>query len=166
MLIGVISDTHDRVPMIHAAFDLFAARPVEAVIHTGDFIAPFAVRAIIEGVRRIGADVPLVATFGNNDGERTELGELLPQLQDGPLFCEFGGKTILVHHYIGWCDAADISRADIVVTGHTHRASIKTEDGKLLLNAGECCGWVHGACTVAILDTDGPSAEICTLEMK
>ncbi len=31
MLVGVLSDTHDRLPTIRAALELFAARRVEAV---------------------------------------------------------------------------------------------------------------------------------------
>ncbi len=158
MLIGVIADTHDRLPQIDAALSLFARRKVEAVIHPGDFVAPFAVR------RLLSYDGPLHVTYGNNDGERAGLKELMPQVQDGPLFVELGGRTILVHHYIDWCKPADVERADIIITGHTHEVVNRFENGRLFLNAGECCGWVSGRCTVAILDTAGPSAEVCELE--
>lgn len=157
MRIGVISDTHDRLPMIDAGLALFAEHEVQAVIHPGDFIAPFAVKPLAT------LDVPLHATFGNNDGERRGLKAVLPQLQDGPLFVDLGGKTILVHHFIDWCAAADISRADIIVTGHTHEVVNRREGDQLFLNPGECCGWVNGRCTVAILDTNGPTVEIYEL---
>ncbi len=157
MLIGVISDTHDRLPMINAALGLFAQRRVEALIHPGDFIAPFAVH------RLLVYSGPLYAVYGNNDGERDGLRQLLPDIKDGPLFLELEGRTILVHHFIDWCDPADVDRADIVITGHTHEVVNKVEHGKLFLNPGECCGWVSGQSTVAVLDTDGPSAEICRL---
>jgi len=158
VLIGVISDTHDRLPMIDAALDLFARRAVEAVIHPGDFVAPFAVERLL---RYQG---PLYATYGNNDGERVGLKKLLPQLVDGPLRIELCGRRVLVHHFADWCDSADIDRSDIIITGHTHEVVNHFDRGKLFLNPGECCGWVHGRCTVAILDTDGPSAEVCELE--
>ena len=35
-----------------------------------------------------------------------------------------------------------------------------TGANKLFLNPGECCGWVHGKCTAAILDTEALAAEI------
>ena len=158
MLIGVISDTHDRLPQIDAALSLFARCKVEAVIHPGDFVAPFAVR------RLLSYGGPLHVTYGNNDGERAGLKELMPQIQDGPLLLELGGRTILVHHYIDWCKPADVERADIIITGHTHEVVNRFGNGRLFLNAGECCGWVSGRCTVAILDTTGPSAEVCELE--
>lgn len=157
MLIGVIADTHDRLPMIDAAIDLFVDRRVEAVIHAGDLVAPFAV------ARLLRFNGPLFCTYGNNDGERKGLKNLLPQITDGPLWVKIGGRRILVHHFVEWCDPSDIDLADIVITGHTHDVVNRTEGGKLFLNPGECCGWVTGRCTVAILDTEEPSAEVCEL---
>lgn len=154
MRIGIISDTHDRLPAIDAGLAILRARRVEAIIHPGDVIAPFAAR------RMLGWTGPLHITYGNNDGERKGLREVLPQIQDGPLWVEANGKLILVHHFIDWCNPADISLADIVVTGHTHNVVNEKRDGKLFLNPGECCGWVTGRSTVAVLDTELLSAEI------
>lgn len=158
MLIGVISDTHDRLPMIDAAVALFARNRVEAIIHPGDFVAPFAVEKLL------AFQGPIHAAFGNNDGERAGLKKLLPQLVDGPLWIELDGRRILVHHFVDWCDPKDVARADIVITGHTHEVVNRFEGRRLILNPGECCGWVYGRCTVAILDTTGPSAEVFELE--
>ena len=158
MLIGVLADTHDRLPTIDAALKLFDRRAVEAVIHAGDFVAPFAVR------RLLCYRGPLHVVYGNNDGERKGLKELMPQIVDGPLRLTLGGKTILVHHFIDWCKPKDVEQSDIIITGHTHEVVNRMEGGKLFLNPGECCGWVTDRCTAAILDTQGPSAEICELE--
>ena len=158
MLIGVLADTHDRLPTIDAALKLFDRRGVEAVIHAGDFVAPFAVR------RLLCYRGPLHVVYGNNDGERSGLKELMPQIVDGPLWLTLGGKTILVHHFIDWCKPKDVEPSDIIITGHTHEVVNRMEGGKLFLNPGECCGWVTGRCTAAILDTQGPSAEVCELE--
>ena len=160
MLIGVMSDTHDRLPTIDAGLALFSERKVEAVIHAGDFVAPFAVRRLL---RHSG---PLHVVYGNNDGERSGLLELMPQVQDGPLFVELGGRNILIHHFIDWCKQDDIESADIIITGHTHEVVNRFDRGKLFLNPGECCGWVTGRCTVAVLDIDGPSAEVCELGQR
>ena len=169
MLIGIISDTHDRLPMIDAALAVFRERGVKAIIHAGDFIAPFSIKRLL-GQPLVGGGngdggnrVPIYATFGNNDGERVGIKNALPQVVDGPLNVELGGRRILVHHFVDWCSPADIARADVIVTGHTHEVVNHYEGGKLFLNPGECCGWVYGRSTVAILDTDGPSAEVCEL---
>ena len=158
MLVGAISDTHDRLDMIDAALQLFARRGVAAVIHAGDFVAPFAMRRLVAG------NLPLYAIYGNNDGERKGLKGVLPSLQDGPLFVELDGRTVLVHHFIDWCDPKDVERAAVVITGHTHEMVNRFDGGRLFLNPGECCGWITGRCTAAILDTAGPSAEICEFD--
>ena len=160
MLIGVLSDTHDRLPAIDAALALFEKRQVGALIHAGDFVAPFAVRRLLQ------YRGPLHVTFGNNDGDRAMLKKLLPQVQDGPLFVQYGGRVILVHHHLDHCAPGNIKRADIIITGHSHEAVRHLSDGKLFLNPGECCGWVNGKCTAAILDAAGLSAEICELEVR
>ncbi len=154
MRIGVICDTHDRLPSLDRGLAVFQERGVEMVVHAGDLVAPFAAR------RLLAWRGPLRVIFGNNDGERKGLKDVLPQIQDGPLWVEAGGKRILVHHFVDWCKRADVARADVIITGHTHEVINEQRDGKLFLNPGECCGWVNGRCTVAVLETDLPSAEI------
>lgn len=154
MKIGVLSDTHDRLPTIDRALALFQDRAVQAVVHPGDLVAPFAARRLLAWTG------PLYVIYGNNDGEREGLKRILPQIQDGPLWIDAEGKRILVHHYVEWCAPGDVARADAVVTGHTHEVVNERRGGKLFLNPGECCGWLSGQCTVAILDTDSLSAQI------
>ena len=154
MLVGVICDTHDRLPAIDRGLEILRERGVEAILHPGDVVAPFAAR------RLLAWSGPLYITYGNNDGERHGLKSVLPQIQDGPMLIDLGGKRILLHHFVEWCAAADIARADVVVTGHTHEVVNEQRDGKLFLNPGECCGWLYGRCTVAVLDTDLLTAEI------
>jgi putative phosphoesterase len=124
----------------------FAQRGVRTLLHPGDVVAPFAAKVLAEH------DGRLYITYGNNDGERRGLKGVLPQIQDGPLLLELAGKRVLLHHFLGWCRAADIARADVIVTGHTHEALVERRDGKLFVNPGECCGWVTGRCTAAVLD--------------
>ncbi len=159
MKIGVLSDSHDRLPAMNAALDEFRRRGVEAIIHAGDLVAPFAARRLQAWTG------PLYVTYGNNDGERKGLKGVLNQIQDGPMQVTLAGRRVLVHHYVDWCAPSDIAWADVVVTGHTHEIVNEIRDGKLYLNPGECCGWVSGRCTVAVLDTDRPSAEIVELKL-
>ena len=154
MKIGVISDTHDRLPTLDRGLELLIGRGVEVIVHPGDIVAPFAAK------RLLSWRGPLYVTYGNNDGERKGLRAILPQIQDGPVWVDAGGRRLLLHHALEWCDPADVARADIVVTGHTHAVDMQSRDGKLFLNAGVCCGWVTGRCTVAVIVTDSLSAEI------
>ncbi len=158
MRIGVLSDTHDRLSALDSALALFRQRDVELILHPGDVVAPFAAKRLLAWTG------PMRITYGNNDGERRGLKNVLPQIEDGPLLFEAGGRRVLLHHFVDGCSPEVIAEADIIVTGHTHEVVNAVRDGRLFLNPGECCGWVTGRCTVAILDTAGPSAEI--IEVK
>jgi len=156
MKIGVISDTHDRLPTFRRAIELFKRLKVDAVFHAGDYIAPFAAQLIAPDV----LPMPLHCIYGNNDGEKSGLKSVLPNLVDGPLTVKLDDKTIVMHHFIDWLKPEDIAPADIVITGHTHQVVNEEKDGKLFLNPGECCGWVYDRCTVALLDTTQMKADI------
>ena len=51
---------------------------------------------------------------------------------------------------------------DIVISAHTHIPEIK-QGHPMYLNPGECCGWVSGRSTVAILNLETLHAEIIYL---
>lgn len=157
MQIGLISDTHDRLPTLRWALDCFRQRGIETLIHPGDIIAPFAAKLL--------ADYPgtVHVVYGNNDGERAGLKRVLPQIADGPLRLELAGKQVVVHHFLDWCTPDDLESADVVISGHTHEVCIQKRDGRLLINPGECCGWVTGRATVALLDL--PRGEVELIEV-
>lgn len=165
MKIGVISDTHDRLPTFRRAVALFQRLKVDAIFHAGDYVAPFAAKLIAPDAPGM-AKLPVHCIYGNNDGERAGLSNILPQIVDGPLRVELntpvGPKTIVMHHFIDWLDPADRKGADIIISGHNHEASITHQGGAMLLNPGECCGWVNDRCTVAVLELAGaePTAQI------
>jgi len=153
MLVGLISDTHDRLPCIHRAVEVFNKAGVCRIIHAGDFVAPFAIKPLLE------LGVPVSAVFGNNDGERAGLQKLCPSLSDPPLRIELGGRTIIVTHSLEQMPQSG-READIVVYGHTHREEThKTGDGVLLVNPGEACGWLTGCGTMALLELPEMSLE-------
>ncbi|MCG8509348.1 MAG: YfcE family phosphodiesterase, partial [Rhodospirillales bacterium] len=122
----------------------------------GDYVAPFAAKLIAPDA----LSIPVHCIFGNNDGEREGLKNILPNLVDGPLKVNLGGRTVVMHHFIDWFEPADLQGADVVISGHNHEASAETRDGHLFLNPGECCGWLTDRCTVALLDLSELNAEI------
>lgn len=160
MLIGIFSDTHDQLIAIDRALEVFQQRKVDLVIHAGDLISPFAARKL-----KAGVTVPLYIIYGNNDGEREGLKKVLPQIQDGPLYIEAAGKTIAVHHDPALLPPEAVEKADIIVVGHTHDRQLETRDGKLFVNPGECCGWLTGKGTVALLDPAAMKVEIVELTL-
>jgi hypothetical protein len=160
MLIGVIADTHDNLDMLKKAVDLFNERGVGLVLHAGDYVAPFTAREFGR------LECRLVGVFGNNDGEKpglTKMFESFGELHDGTHKLEVEGKVIAITHYPEIAQTLAGSDAyDVIVYGHTHRAEIR-EGSPLLLNPGECGGWLEGKSTVAILDISSLSAEIIEL---
>lgn len=166
MLIGIIADSHDNVPMIEKAVELFNAEHCALVLHAGDLVAPFSIAVLGK------LSCPWKAVYGNNDGEKVGLKlkavSLGVSIQQPPLVVEQAGLRILVLHD---CPdpgaAAREHRADVVIYAHTHESAVDWlgREGKppLAVNPGECGGWLYGRCTVALLDTDTMEVRIVDL---
>ncbi|ASJ09891.1 phosphodiesterase [Thermococcus sp. P6] len=160
MLIGIMSDTHDNLPAIRKAVNLFNGSNVELVLHAGDFVAPF----VAKELRKLEA--PLKGVFGNNDGERKGLYEALG-IYDEILEVEADGMKIVVTHGTDERIVRALTRSnlyDVVVVGHTHRYEIREEGRTVLVNPGEVCGYVTGVRSVAFLDTRKREVRIVNLD--
>jgi len=170
MKIAVISDTHDHMNNILQAVSIINERKINAVIHCGDYVAPFVKKwfdKLDESIKK-----NFFGVFGNNDGERLSLKQNLGQICQFPqngneLIIELGGKRIFVSHMPQQevIEAlAHSSRFDIILTGHTHAKKIeKYENGVLAINPGELCGYLTGNSTFAIIDTEKMDSNIIEL---
>ncbi len=157
MQIGLMADSHDHLPRIEQAVDLFTRHQVEFVIHAGDFVAPFALAPL----ERLHCE--WIGVFGNNDGERAGLERRSQgRIRTGPHRMELGGKRLTVIHILEDLDR-DRKQADLIIFGHTHKAEIRHEDHILLVNPGETYGWLHGRATVAIVDLSTLTVELIDL---
>ena len=99
MKIGVLSDTHDHLPNIRKAVEVFPKIGVEAVIHGGDFCSPF---TLAEFKPLADKGLKMYAVFGNNDGDRVLLvrrGGEFCSFQDGSRIVTLDGRKIAVMHY-------------------------------------------------------------------
>lgn len=153
MKIGVISDTHDNVPKIEAAIRYFNRIGVEAVLHCGDFVAPFALVPFKE------LRPKLYLVYGNNDGEKKGLRALAAEygwtLGSMPMEVELGGrKIVMLHEPDRLEDLRRAARHDLIVYGHTHKPRASHDDGRLALNPGEGGGWITGRATVAVVELE------------
>ena len=157
MKVGIVADSHDNVPAAEAAVAAFRERGAELLVHAGDFVAPFAVKRFLK------LDVPVVAVFGNCDGEHKVISELLPGVQAGARRETIAGLSFIVVHALEGLEQSGRGGADVIVCGHTHEPGISGE-GPLVVNPGECGGWVTGRSTAAMFDTDTRQAEIFDLE--
>ena len=161
MKIGLVSDTHDNMPMIKKAVDCFNDRKVDLVLHAGDIISPFCASEFSRLKSRF------IAVFGNNDGEKRiwrEKIKSLGEIHDGSYSCELGGVQFLLMHEPWQLEALALSRKlDIIIYGHTHKVHNHIIGGTLVLNPGECCGWLSGKSTIAVLEVPQKNVEIISL---
>ncbi len=152
MKIGLISDTHDNLPMIRLALSYFQREGVEVALHTGDIVAPFAAKEMLKFSGKV------YAVYGNNDGEKAGLKNSGLDVVEGPRKVDLGGRRIVMAH-ARESAVREGHGADIIVFGHSHRPSV--EPGPpLYVNPGECGGWLTGRSTIAILDTDVMTAQV------
>ena len=119
-IIGVLSDTHGLLrPQIREKL-----HPCELIVHAGDV----GDQAVMDRLQSIGT---VVAVKGNVDR-----GAWTDPLREWELI-QFHGKTILLIHNIARLDWEPKStNVDVVVYGHSHRASTHYTNGVLYLNPG------------------------------
>jgi len=167
MLLAVISDSHDHRDNILKAVSIINDKGVDALIHCGDYIAPFVklwFDKLNDSIKK-----NFYGVFGNNDGERLYLTQTLGQIcefaQNGnELIIKLGGKRIYVSHMPKQetIEAlANSKKFDIILSGHTHIAvNKKYDNGVLVVNPGELCGYLMDKPTFAIVNTETLEAEI------
>lgn len=163
MIVGVLSDTHDRVPAIAEFIRRFRAANVELVLHCGDFCAPFSLDPFID------AAMPLAGVFGRTDGDVEGLRAAAHagvgiELVESPHSMRLGDHGILIVHDIGDVHQRSIAAHEFVFHGSLHQQEMKTRGDSLILNPGEACGWMHGHPTAAIVDLDARHAEFIKLD--
>jgi putative phosphoesterase len=170
MLLAVISDSHDHKDNILKAVSIINEKNVEALIHCGDYVSPFVklwFNNLTESIKN-----NFYGVWGNNDGERIYLKENLGQILDFPQngnehILELGGKRIYTSHMPRKETITALSNSgdfDIILTGHTHQfVNERLENGVLVINPGELCGYLTGKATFAIIDTEKMESEIIHL---
>lgn len=150
--IGLISDTHNLLrPEARLAL-----AGVERIIHAGD-ICDAAV------LRQLETIAPVTAVRGNND--RGAWAAALPERET----LEIGGVRIHVLHDLHDLDIApERAGVGVVVTGHSHRPTVRKEHGVLYVNPGSAGPRrFRLPISVGFLDiADGaPTARLQTLEV-
>jgi len=155
MLIGLIADTHDHLPMVEKAVERLNEENVGLVLHAGDYVAPFVVPKFKD------LRMKLIGVFGNNDGDRELLERRFNEhkgLEIRGNFAETiidGVKIALLHGHEEELLKALIQSEgfDVVVHGHVHKAEVYRKGKTLVVNPGEVCGYLSGKSTIALFDT-------------
>jgi len=151
MRIGVVSDTHGKLPESIGA----ALAGVDRILHAGDVGG----QRILDGLEAIA---PVTAVRGNID-----TGELEWRLQDTAVL-RLADVRVMVVHKAGALNAQSVPEGvAVVVSGHTHRAKVERLGDVLFVNPGSAGGFNRDGRgpTAAIVDlsTTPPSAQIIDL---
>lgn len=128
MKLCIVSDSHDRAPMLEAAVLAGQRAGAQAVLHCGDLIGAMTLRPLLA----IGLPVHLV--HGNNLGDTQALWSLcresggLVTYHGADASLEFAGRSLFATHYPHYARGiACTGDYDIVCCGHTHIASIEQQ---------------------------------------
>ena len=162
MKLGFFADTHDNLLMIKKAIDFFNKKEVDLVLHLGDFVSPF----FLNGLNELRPK--LVAIFGNNDGDKLMLTKRFYEkgydLFSPPYTLELDSQKVLMLHEPFELKALSKSgEYRIIAYAHTHIPEIKREKETLIINPGECGGWLYGKSTMACVDLETLKSEIIDL---
>jgi len=163
MMIGAMSDTHDRLDAVNKAISFFNSREVTDVLHAGDLVSPFVAPLFSE------LKAKLHFVWGNNEGDHEFIKVRFADIGVSPLgdfaALQLGGRKIALLHGIHQEIVGSLVESghyDLVVHGHSHRAEVI--DGKtLVVNPGEVCGYLTGRQTVALIDLDKMHGQIVDL---
>ena len=159
MLVGVVSDTHNRVGNVRNIISLFNSHKVELVIHTGDITKAQTLSYFSE------LNCPLKGVYGNNDLNEPGLEDtsvefgfefVLP-----PLIFSLGGiKVAVFHEPEGICSLIKKEKGlNLILHGHTHRYRDEFINGIKIFNPGECAGSLRGKNAVGLVNTKNLKTE-------
>jgi len=158
MKIGIISDTHDNLPKIKEAVEMFNQEKVQLVLHAGDFTSPFTSREFKN------LNSPLKGVFGNNDGDKLLLQKYfvgIGEISSETYLTNLNQVSLIMLHKGELVDSlAESQKYDLIVYGHTHHPDLRRIGKTLIINPGEGGGWLSGKSTIAILNLKTLEARI------
>jgi putative phosphoesterase len=160
VIVGILSDTHDRIDATRAAVELLRQNGAEFYVHCGDVGS--------ELVLDLLAGLPAAFVFGNCDWDRRGLERYAAQLNVSCLGyggeLDLGGKLFNVQHGddgAAMRRAIESERFDYLLHGHTHVTRDQRVGRTRLINPGA----IHRVKqkTVAVLDTETDELKFITV---
>jgi len=149
------------MPLIAKAVELFNNEEVDLILHAGDFISPITAKEFKS------LKAKLIGVFGDNDAQKLllqrrfqDIGEFYEDYHE----LEIEGKKVVLMHQPKFLEILIASgKYDLIIYGDTHEIDIR-EGHPLVVNPGECGGWLTGRSTVAIVDLETMKAELYDLQ--
>ncbi len=150
MILGILSDTHDRLARTSRAVATLIAEGAEAIVHCGDLTGTSIVREC--GV------LPSYYVFGNNDFDEANLARVMAEVGGVCLGrgdeVVIGGRRVAVAHGDSIREVNRLAHAspDYLLYGHSHIAADERRGDCRWINPGA----LHRAdrWTVATLDLE------------
>ena len=147
MKVGVISDIHDHIANLRKAIDFLNKEKVSLVFFCGDLASPFTL-APFKNLK-----APVKAVFGNHEGDKTTILELIKKQNLALAYAPKGGlmwdfelndKRIAIFHghqpeILG--NLTNTNSFNFVFSGHSHNSQIKKIGKTLWVNPGSIYGW-------------------------
>jgi putative phosphoesterase len=171
MLIGVISDTHDRTESMQNALEFFSEQGVELILHCGDWKTVDTAARFAMIAERLS--IPAAGVLGNNDTDvdgfiryaATAPGDFA--LHAGVLELTVDNIRLVVyhgHHKPTLRKLHDIGSQKVLILGHSHKPFVGYKGAKLIVNPGSTAFSIPRSRewrpSVAILNTQPLAAEI------
>ena len=163
MKVGLMADSHDRIPAVRVLLEMMRERGATMVLHAGDYVSPLVFKPFED------LHMALQGVYGKNDGDpqglmsRASAG-LGMEIFESPHSFEVAGHQILLVHDIGDTQKRSVKAHSVIVHGFTHQQGMKTQGDSLVVNPGETCGWLYGTPGAAVLDLDTKQVEFLTLD--
>lgn len=163
MRIGLMADSHDRIPAIAELLRLMQEGGATMVLHAGDYVSPLALKPFED------LHMTLAGVFGKNDGDHQSLQQranagLGLELFESPHSFEVAGHQVLLVHDLGDVQKRSVAKHSVIIHGFTHEQNMKTQGDSLVVCPGESCGWLYGTPGAALLDLDTKQVEFLTLD--
>ena len=172
LLVGIMSDTHDCLPLVDKAVKKLQDKKVDLVLHAGDYTSPFVIPHFKPFKGRF------IGVFGNNDGDHEFLKRRFAEfgLDIRGYFAEIKIDNVRIALLHGGepggppgpsellTSIIESECYDVVVFGHVHDAKVYRKGKSLIVNPGEVCGYLTEKPSIAVLNTKTLDAKIIPLE--
>jgi hypothetical protein len=150
-IVGVISDTHGRLPK--PVLTIF--KDLDLIVHAGDI----GKQEILESLAQIA---PVIAVRGNMD-----MGNWANQLPENEVVQISQMSLCVIHDVTKINLIPDTNRCQILVSGHTHRPMVKKSPEVLSLNPGSAAQPRYGyPASVGLLRIKGKVVKARLIELK
>jgi len=172
MIVGIMSDTHDHLPLVDKAVKKLIDEKVELVLHAGDYVSPFVIPHFKPFKDRF------IGVFGNNDGDHEFLKKRFAEfgLEIRGVFAEIkidNMRVALLHggEPGGPPGPSELLKSlisaecfDVIIHGHVHDAKAYKKGRTLIINPGEVCGYLTEKPSMAVWNTNTMEVKIVPLE--